>query len=75
VAAPGYPVAAAPGNLLCTEGRLSAVLDGAPVVGDPAVELAAAYQLFDAADRRTFRETRPEVAERSSRAIAAVLAE
>jgi aminoglycoside phosphotransferase (APT) family kinase protein len=92
------------GNLLCTEGRLSAVLDGAPAVGDPAAELAAAYQLFDATDRRTFREavgddeatwtrargwavsiaameipyyreTRPELAERSSRAIAAVLAE
>lgn len=92
------------GNLLCTDGRLSAVLDGAPVVGDPAVELAAAYQLVDPTSRAVFRaavgdddatwarargwavsiaameiayyrETRPEFAERSQRAVAAVLAE
>ena len=92
------------GNLLVTDGRLSAVIDAAPVAGDPAVELAAAFQLFDPADRQAFRgavaaddaewtrargwtvsiaameiayyrETRPEFAERSVRAIEAVLAE
>lgn len=92
------------GNLLLTDGRLSAVIDAAPVVGDPSVELAAAFQLFEPADRPAFREavgaddaewtrargwavsiaameipyyreTRPEFAERSVRAIEAVLAE
>lgn len=92
------------GNLLVVGGRLSAVIDAAPVVGDPSVELAAAYQLFGTADRAVFREavgvddaewvrargwavsiaameiayyreTRPEFAERSVRAIEAVLAE
>lgn len=92
------------GNLLVLDGRLSAVIDAAPVAGDPAVELAAAFQLFDPDHRAAFRdavgaddaewtrargwavsiaameiayyrETRPELAERSIRAIGAVLAE
>lgn len=92
------------GNLLVVDGRLAAVIDAAPVAGDPSVELAAAYQLFAPTDRAAFRnavgdddvawtrargwavsiaameiayyrETRPEFAERSVRAIEAVLAE
>lgn len=45
-----------PGNLLVRDGRLSAVLDWGPSgAGDPAVELAAAYTLFDdPADRARF---------------------
>jgi aminoglycoside phosphotransferase (APT) family kinase protein len=92
------------GNLLVREGRLCAVLDWGPATGDPAVELAAAYQLFDPASRAVLREavgdddaawarargwavsiaameipyyrdTRPEFAARSVRAIESVLAE
>jgi aminoglycoside phosphotransferase (APT) family kinase protein len=44
------------GNLLTREGRLSAVLDWGPWgAGDPAVDLHAAYQLFDEASREQFR--------------------
>ncbi|GAA1479315.1 aminoglycoside phosphotransferase family protein [Nocardioides aestuarii] len=92
------------GNLLVVDGRLSAVIDAAPVAGDPAVELAACFQLFGPADRALvretlgtddaewarargwavsiaameiayYRETRPELAERSIRSIEAVLSE
>ncbi|WP_149830128.1 aminoglycoside phosphotransferase family protein [Streptomyces tailanensis] len=43
----------APGNLLLSEGRLSAVIDfGCSAVGDPACDLVAAWTMFD-------RETRP----------------
>lgn len=90
------------GNLLVVDGRLSAVIDAAPAAGDPAVELAAAFQLFAPVERARFRDavgagdaewarargwavsiaamevsyyrkTRPELAERSVRAIEAVL--
>lgn len=44
------------GNLLVRDGRLSGVLDWGPFgVGDPAVELHAAYQLFDSDGRTVFR--------------------
>jgi len=44
------------GNLLTRDGRLCAVLDWGPCgVGDPAVELHAAYQLFEPAARAVFR--------------------
>ena len=45
------------GNLLVREGRLTGVIDWGPCgVGDPAVELHAAYQLFDREARQVFRE-------------------
>lgn len=44
-------------NLLVRDGRLAAVLDfGGLAVGDPAVDLCAAWELLDAAARTTFRE-------------------
>jgi aminoglycoside phosphotransferase (APT) family kinase protein len=45
-----------PGNLLCTGGRLSAVIDwGGLGVGDPAVDLLPAWSLFDGEGRDAFR--------------------
>jgi aminoglycoside phosphotransferase (APT) family kinase protein len=45
-----------PGNLLCVDGRLSAVIDFECLgVGDPAIDLAAAWWLFDADARAVFR--------------------
>lgn len=45
------------GNLLVQDGRLSGVLDWGPCgVGDPAVELHAAYQLFEPETRQVFRQ-------------------
>jgi aminoglycoside phosphotransferase (APT) family kinase protein len=44
------------GNLLVRGGRLSGVIDWGPCgVGDPAVELHAAYQLFEPDTRQIFR--------------------
>jgi aminoglycoside phosphotransferase (APT) family kinase protein len=44
------------GNLLVVDGRLSAVIDfGALVHGDPAVEVLSAWELFDPAQRETYR--------------------
>jgi aminoglycoside phosphotransferase (APT) family kinase protein len=46
-----------PGNLLVVGGRLSAVLDfGAAVVGDPAVDLLPAWNLFTGEARAAYRE-------------------
>ncbi|WP_328376209.1 aminoglycoside phosphotransferase family protein [Micromonospora zamorensis] len=45
-----------PGNLLVRDGRLAAVIDlGAVDVGDPAVDLMPAWNLFDAGSRETYR--------------------
>ena len=45
------------GNLLATNGQLSAVIDfGCLGVGDPACELIVAWNLFDAEARQVFRE-------------------
>ncbi|MEU5784503.1 aminoglycoside phosphotransferase family protein [Micromonospora lupini] len=45
-----------PGNLLVRDGRLVAVIDlGAVGVGDPAVDLMPAWNLFDARSRETYR--------------------
>ncbi|MEV7330426.1 aminoglycoside phosphotransferase family protein [Micromonospora sp. NPDC093244] len=45
-----------PGNLLVRDGRLAAVIDlGAVGVGDPAVDLMPAWNLFDAGARETYR--------------------
>lgn len=50
----------AAGNLLVSEGRLSAVIDwGIMSVGDPACDLAIAWTLFDAEARAAFREALP----------------
>jgi aminoglycoside phosphotransferase (APT) family kinase protein len=47
----------APSNLLAVDGRLSAVIDfGTLAVGDPAVDLIAAWTVLDAAQRPAFRE-------------------
>jgi aminoglycoside phosphotransferase (APT) family kinase protein len=47
----------APGNLLATNGRLSAVIDfGTLAIGDPAVDLIPAWTLLDPDSRQTFRE-------------------
>ena len=47
----------APSNLLATNGRLSAVIDfGTLAVGDPAVDLIAAWSLLDADSRKVFRD-------------------
>ncbi|HEX6352186.1 aminoglycoside phosphotransferase family protein [Actinophytocola sp.] len=47
----------APANLLATDGRLSAVIDfGTLAVGDPAVDLIAAWSLLDADGRTVFRD-------------------
>ncbi len=49
------------GNLLVRDGRLSGVLDWGPCgVGDPAVELHAAYQLFEPDARAVFRRELPD---------------
>jgi aminoglycoside phosphotransferase (APT) family kinase protein len=46
----------APGNLLLRDGRLAAVLDfGALNVGDPAVDLLVAWNLFSGAARERYR--------------------
>lgn len=46
----------APGNLLVDGGRLSAVIDfGGLAVGDPAVDVMAAWTVFDGAARDAFR--------------------
>ncbi|MEW2117526.1 aminoglycoside phosphotransferase family protein [Streptomyces sp. NPDC005474] len=46
-----------PGNVLVSEGRLSAVIDfGCVGVGDPAVDLIVAWNLLPAGVRGTFRE-------------------
>ncbi|MEU7773334.1 aminoglycoside phosphotransferase family protein [Micromonospora taraxaci] len=45
-----------PGNLLVRDGRLAAVIDLETVtVGDPAVDLMPAWNLFDARSRETYR--------------------
>ncbi|MDG4780358.1 aminoglycoside phosphotransferase family protein [Micromonospora sp. WMMD961] len=45
-----------PGNLLCRDGRLVAVIDlGTVGVGDPAVDLMPAWNLLDAGSRETYR--------------------
>lgn len=45
-------------NLLVREGRLAAVLDfGGLAVGDPSVDLVAAWELFDTGDRERLRTT------------------
>jgi aminoglycoside phosphotransferase (APT) family kinase protein len=47
----------AAGNLLCVEGRLSAVIDfGCLGVGDPACDLMAAWNLLSPAAREVFRD-------------------
>jgi aminoglycoside phosphotransferase (APT) family kinase protein len=47
----------APTNLLAHDGRLGAVIDfGTLAVGDPAVDLIAAWTLLDADSRRVFRD-------------------
>jgi aminoglycoside phosphotransferase (APT) family kinase protein len=47
----------APTNLLARDGRLSAVIDfGTLAVGDPAVDLIAAWTLLDADSRKVFRD-------------------
>lgn len=47
----------ADGNLLVRRGRLSGVIDwGSLVVGDPAVDLMVAWQLFDAESRAVYRD-------------------
>ncbi|MGN6033482.1 MAG: aminoglycoside phosphotransferase family protein [Thermomicrobiales bacterium] len=47
----------APGNLLVQDGRLSAVIDfGTSGVGDPACDLAIAWNLFHGESRRAFRD-------------------
>jgi aminoglycoside phosphotransferase (APT) family kinase protein len=58
---PGPPVwihgDLSPGNLLCAEGRLSAVIDFATLgVGDPACDLIVAWNLLPAETRSIFRE-------------------
>jgi len=46
------------GNLLATNGRLSAVIDfGGASVGDPSCDLIAGWWLFDTESRGSFRET------------------
>jgi aminoglycoside phosphotransferase (APT) family kinase protein len=45
----------APGNLLAVDGRLRAVIDWAPGLGDPAVELIVAWNLFASESRDVFR--------------------
>lgn len=47
----------APGNVLSTDGRLSAVIDfGTLAVGDPAVDMIGAWTLLDPAGRAVFRD-------------------
>lgn len=46
-----------PGNLLVRDGHLHAVIDlGAVCTGDPAVDHMPAWNLFDAAERATYRQ-------------------
>ncbi|WP_430503127.1 aminoglycoside phosphotransferase family protein [Micromonospora trifolii] len=46
-----------PGNLLVRDGRLAAVIDlGTANVGDPAVDLMPAWNMFDAGSRDTYRQ-------------------
>lgn len=45
----------APGNLLAVDGRVHAVIDWAPGLGDPAVELIPAWNLFAGESRDAFR--------------------
>lgn len=48
----------APGNLLTSQGRLSAVIDfGGCAVGDPACDLVIAWTLLDDRGRSVFRQT------------------
>lgn len=48
------------GNLLLTQGRLSAVIDfGTSGVGDPACDLAIAWTLFEGESREAFRAALP----------------
>ena len=50
----------APGNLLVTQGRLSAVIDfGCSAIGDPACDLAIAWTLFSGESRKAFRAALP----------------
>jgi aminoglycoside phosphotransferase (APT) family kinase protein len=44
------------GNLIARDGRLAAVIDFAPSVGDPAVDLLPAWNLFHGEARTAFRE-------------------
>jgi aminoglycoside phosphotransferase (APT) family kinase protein len=44
-----------PGNLLAIDGRLCAVIDWEPGLGDPAVELIVAWNLFAGESRDAFR--------------------
>lgn len=46
----------APGNLLAVDGRLRAVIDWEPGLGDPAVELIVAWNLLAGESREVFRE-------------------
>jgi aminoglycoside phosphotransferase (APT) family kinase protein len=49
-----------PGNLLMTDGKLSAVIDfGLSGVGDPACDLAIAWTFFEGESREAFRATLP----------------
>jgi aminoglycoside phosphotransferase (APT) family kinase protein len=51
-----------PGNFLCTEGRLSGVIDfGGLGVGDPAGDLVVAWNLLPAAARDGFRTALPHL--------------
>lgn len=46
-----------PGNLLVVDGRVEAVIDwGFMSVGDPAVDVSAAWSVLDRNDRQLFRE-------------------
>ncbi len=45
------------GNLIARDGRLAAVIDFAPSLGDPAVGLLPAWNLFEGEARAAFRET------------------
>ena len=48
----------AAGNLLCADGKLSAVIDfGNCGVGDPACDLTMAWTVFDAQARQVFKDT------------------
>ncbi len=44
-----------PGNVLARPGRVSAVIDWGPLVGDPAAELIVAWSLFSGESRAAFR--------------------
>lgn len=63
LSAPGYAGPAAylhgdpmPGNLICSQGRLTGLIDiDEPCFGDPASDLAPAWTLFDEPERSAFR--------------------